>query len=230
VATLRHPLEWGAAIFTLQGEAESGDRYAVASSDTGIVVAAIDGLGHGTEAAHASELAARILRLDPQESVVTLVARCHEGLRSTRGVVMSLASFNTRDETMTWLGVGNVEGRLVRAGLAPRDSRPGEPRTLQQPVEVERRRAERRESSRSEFLLLRAGVVGSHLPPLDSALLPLHLGDTLLLATDGVALPDEDHVGTDERPQEIAERILSAHKKGTDDALVVVARWVGTPG
>ena len=230
--TLRRPLEWGAAIFTREGEAESGDRYAVAPFDGGILVAAIDGLGHGKEAALAAELASRILEDDPHESVITLVSRCHEGLRSTRGVVMSLASFATRAETMTWLGVGNVEGRLVRArgDGPPSDRRQGERRLRDQAVAAERRRAERRGSSTFEFLLLRAGVVGSHLPPLDGALLPIRPGDTLLLTTDGVALPDLVDIDPDERPQETAERILSRHKKGTDDGLVVVARWVGLPG
>lgn len=230
--TLTRPLEWGAAIFTREGEAESGDRYVVAPFDDGILVAAIDGLGHGKEAAHAAELASHILEDDPHGSVVTLVLRCHEGLRSTRGVVMSLASFATRAETMTWLGVGNVEGRLVRAGVGgpPTDRRQEERRARQQPVAAERRRAERRGSHSFEFLLLRAGVVGSHLPPLDGALLPVRPGDTLLLTTDGVALLDVPEMGPGERPQEIAERILSRHKKGIDDALVVVARWVGPPG
>ncbi len=225
--TLTPPIEWGAATFTRQGEAESGDRYVVAPFDGGVLVAAIDGLGHGEEAASAAERAAHILENDPHESVITLISRCHEGLRSTRGVVMSIASFNTLDETMTWLGVGNVEGRLVRASsdAIPWDWRGGERRTRQEPVTTERRRAER-ERPGSDVLLLRAGVVGSHLPTLDGALLPIRIGDTLLLCTDGVAPPPVEDVGPGEQPQAIAERILSRDKKGTDDALVMVARWV----
>ena len=113
--TLTHPVEWGAATFTLAGQIQSGDRCVVAPSGSGVLVAAIDGLGHGAEAATAARLAAGVLERDPRESVITLVRRCHEQLRETRGVVMSLASFNALDETMTWLGVGNVQGRLDRA-------------------------------------------------------------------------------------------------------------------
>lgn len=226
--TLTRPIHWGAATFTLQGQPESGDRYTVAPFDTGVLVAAIDGLGHGEEAAQAAELAVQVLEADPDQSVITLVSRCHERLRSTRGVVLSLASFNSLNETVTWLGVGNVEGRLMRAALdaMPRDRRQAERRAREQPVTTERRWAERRRP-RSEFLLLRAGVVGSHLPPLYAALLPLGLADTLLLATDGVALPGGEEADANEQPQALAERILSQHKKGTDDALVLVARWVG---
>ena len=222
--------EWGAATLAREGEVESGDRYVVAPFSTGVLVAVIDGLGHGEEAASAAERAAHILESDPRASVVTLISQCHEGLRSTRGVVMSLASFTTSDETMTWIGVGNVEGRLVRAksGAFSNERRNGERRMWQESVTVERRRAQRRQHQ-SESLLLRAGVVGSHLPPLNGSLLPIRPGDTVFLATDGVALPSIEDVDPGEPPQALAERILSRHKKGADDALVVVVRWVGPP-
>jgi hypothetical protein len=193
-------VEWGAATFTLPGQPDSGDRFVVAPFGPGVLVAGIDGLGHGDEAAAAAQLAANILERSPYESVIALVRRCHEHLRSTRGVVMSLATLTTLDETMTWIGVGNVEGRLKRAaGVTPL----------------------------SEFLLLRAGVVGSQLPMLQAAVLPVSPGDTLVFATDGVALPTALEVAADERPQALADRILAKQRKGTDDALVLVARWVG---
>lgn len=196
-------IEWGAATFTLRGQIESGDRHVVVPFGPGVLVAAIDGLGHGDEAASAAERAARILEDVPAESVIALVRRCHESLRRTRGVVMSLASFHAPDDTMTWLGVGNVEGRLLRV---TRDSNP--------PLET---------------LLLRGGVVGSQLPSLQAALVSVVPGDMLVLATDGVALPSVPEVGLHDRPQAIAERILARQKKETDDALVLVVRWAGLP-
>ncbi|OLC31696.1 MAG: hypothetical protein AUH31_02125 [Armatimonadetes bacterium 13_1_40CM_64_14] len=196
-------VEWGAATFALPGQPDSGDRYVVAPFGSGVLAAGIDGLGHGDEAAAAAQLAAGILERSPHESVIALVRRCHEQLRSTRGVVMSLATFTSLDETMTWIGVGNVEGRLKRAA---RDVTP-----------------------LSEFLLLRAGVVGSQLPMLQAAVLPVSPGDTLVFATDGVALPTALEVVADERPQALADRILAKQRKGTDDALVLVVRWVGAP-
>jgi serine phosphatase RsbU (regulator of sigma subunit) len=170
---------------------------------SGVLVAAIDGLGHGAEAASAAQLTAGILEEDPHESVITLVQRCHQRLHLTRGVVMSLASFNAAAETMTWLGVGNVEGRLVRADPEATPS--------------------------CEFLLLRGGTVGRQLPMLQATLLPVQPGDTLVLATDGVVLPSMEDLDWDGRPQAIAERILSKYSKQRDDALVLVARWVGLP-
>ncbi len=194
-------IEWGAATFTLRGQTASGDRHVVAPFDSGVLVAAIDGLGHGDDAASAAQRAAGILAQSTHESVITLVRRCHDALRQTRGVVMSLASFRAGDDTMTWLGVGNVEGRLVRTG-----GNTGPP---------------------CEFLLLRGGVIGGDLPSLHATVLPVMPGDTLVFATDGVALPSVPQVAPRERPQAVAERILARQKKETDDALVLVARWVG---
>ncbi len=194
-------VEWGAATFTLPGQPDSGDRYVVAPFGSGVLAAGIDGLGHGDEAAAAAQRATDILERSPHESVIALVRSCHEQLRSTRGVVMSLATFTTVDDTMTWIGVGNVEGRLKRAT--------GDVTPL------------------SEFLLLRAGVVGSTLPMLQAAALPVSPGDTLVFATDGVSLPTALEVVADERPQALADRILAKQRKGTDDALVLVVRWVG---
>lgn len=195
------PIEWGVATSTLGGQTESGDLDVVAPFDLGVLVAAIDGLGHGKEAASAAHLAADILQKDPHQAVISLVQHCHEHLRGTRGATMSLASFDAVDDTMTWLGVGNVEGRLIRvSGNA---------------------------TPPCEFLLLRAGVIGDNLPPLSEASLPLQRGDTLVFATDGVALPSAVEVVAGEQPQAIAEWILSRYRKDTDDALVLVARWVG---
>ena len=44
-----------------------------------------------------------------------LLTRWHETLVRTRGVVMGLASFKAVEGTMTWVGVGNVRGLLLRA-------------------------------------------------------------------------------------------------------------------
>ena len=58
---------------------------------------------------------------------------------------MSVAVLDARAETMTWVGVGNVEGVLLRAQAAV--------------------------SPRRESLLLRGGVIGGRLPALLAAIL-----------------------------------------------------------
>jgi len=50
-------LDWGVAQVTLQGQTESGDSYLVSTFPNGMLVAVVDGLGHGGEAAAAAKAA-----------------------------------------------------------------------------------------------------------------------------------------------------------------------------
>ena len=194
-------IDWGVASRTLAGQPASGDLGVVLPFDAGVLVAVLDGVGHGDEAAAAAKAADKVLRQQPDAPVVDLIERCHEALIGTRGVVMSLASFNAAEGTMSWSGVGNVEGVLVRA-----DGRP---------------------TPRREALLLRGGVVGFNLPSLTVEVLAVAPGDTLTFATDGVYSAFEVGLRNTLSPQRLAESILAQHAKGTDDALALVAVFRG---
>lgn len=195
-------VEYGVAKFVLPGQDESGDDHLVCCNRNGILIAAIDGIGHGEEAANVSRTAAALLRSSADEPIISLVERCHERLRATRGVVLSLASIDLEHGMMTWLGVGNVQGVLMRS-----DAKKG---NVQEP------------------LLLRAGVVGSQLPALQATVLPIVRGDTLFFATDGIRSDFSVTLSARENPQRAADRILEQYRSGTDDALVVVTRLTGT--
>src|SRR5213592_1243625 len=108
-------IEWGVATRAIPGQTISGDAHLVAPFACGALVAVVDGLGHGYEATAAARIAVEILRENAGQSVISLVQRCHKALMKTRGAVMTLASFNTLDRTMSWLSVGNVAGLLRRA-------------------------------------------------------------------------------------------------------------------
>ena len=185
----------------LRGQGESGDRHLVCCGGNGILIAAIDGIGHGEEAANAAEAAIAILKASPDEPVISLLERCHEGLRWTRGVVLSLASIDPKHGMMTWIGVGNVQGVLMRAGA--------------------------QKGSVEEVLLLRGGVVGSQLPALQAAVLPIAKGDTLVFVTDGIRSEFVEGLSALESPQRAADKILKQHGRGNDDALVLVVRVIG---
>jgi negative regulator of sigma-B (phosphoserine phosphatase) len=193
-------LEWGVAAATMPGETESGDRHWAGAVSNGMMFAVIDGLGHGQAAAAASNIAIATLEQHVGNPVIELLQRCHEALRGTRGVAMSLAAFNTEDSMLTWIGVGNVEGTLTHrnAGLP------------------------------SDRLLLRNGVVGNHLPTLRAGELNIRPGDILTMVTDGVTAEHPPRVSMDGRAEAVAHGILASACKGTDDALVLVARYLGT--
>ena len=193
-------IEWGVASLTMCGQSQSGDRHLVQPYTNGLLVAVVDGLGHGEQAAAAADLAVTTLIKHAHESVIALLGLCHDALRKTRGVVMSLASFNELDRALTWMGIGNVEGMVIRAEGSPH--------------------------SRHEYLLLRGGVVGDQLPSLGASIIPLMQGDTLVFTTDGIRGGFAQDLSASDPPQVMADRILAKYSKGSDDALVFVARFL----
>ena len=197
----RSGIELGVAGVALRGQSTCGDQYVCEAFDGGVLLALVDGIGHGSEAAAAAEAACTILKAHAADPVIALAERCHGGLRFTRGVVMSLAAFDIKHDLMTWLGIGNVQGILRRSG----------PPT----------------NGTDELLLLRAGVVGSQLPPLRASVLRVVPGDVLILATDGIGTGFGSRVSLTEAPLRAAQGILDRYNKGTDDALVLVARYQG---
>ena len=177
----------------------SGDLAVVADALGGKLVVAIDGLGHGPAAAEASEAAARILRARPEDPLDDLFQRCHAALSKTRGAVMTAARIDGAGG-MEWVGIGNVEGRLLRAAAGLRAT---------------------------ESPVLFGGVLGHQARKVRTSRVALERGDVLLLATDGVRADFSTGASVMGTAQTIAERILRASARGHDDALVVAARWLG---
>src|SRR5437667_15098 len=97
------------------GTCENGDCYMVKTTAGGVLLAVADGLGHGVDAAAAARVAMSCVEGYNGQGIIPLFQLCHSSLKRTRGAVMNLAFFNGTDSTMTWIGVGNVSGTLIRA-------------------------------------------------------------------------------------------------------------------
>jgi serine/threonine protein phosphatase PrpC len=194
-------VHWGVATLALEGQTESGDLHLVQPVQDGVLVAVLDGLGHGEEAAAAARLAVSTLERYSEEPPLSLLQRCHLALKGSRGVVMSLARFDAPRGTMTWLGVGNVEGVLHHVDWSERSGRAS--------------------------LVTRGGIVGGEIPAVQAAMIPVNAGDTLVFATDGIASGFLSDVSAREEPQRLADHLLARYGKGTDDALVLVAKYLG---
>jgi negative regulator of sigma-B (phosphoserine phosphatase) len=195
-------LERGVAGSPIAGESRSGDLAVFAGYAGGALVVVIDGLGHGDEAADASEAAADVIRRHRSAPVDELLQRCHETLRRTRGAVMTLAWFDLDRSQLAWTGVGNVEARLVRGAAVFGD--------------------------RHDSALVLGGVIGYNLPKVvRPSVMELRPGDAVAFATDGIEADYSVSLTPKLPAQELAERILERHGKGTDDALAVVVRYLG---
>lgn len=196
-------VEWGVAAKQMPGEVLSGDLHLVKSTDKGTLVAVADGLGHGKEAADAARLALEAVGRHAHSPLAKALEQSSQELHRTRGVVISMAFLNALDGAMDWLGVGNVEGWLLRP---PANG----DRTI-------------------ESLICVQGVVGRVLPPLRADRVNVAPGDTLVFATDGIRRGFETQVRLSGTPLEIAQGILARDYLGTDDALVLVVAYKGRP-
>jgi negative regulator of sigma-B (phosphoserine phosphatase) len=191
-------LDFGVAGAALEGEDRSGDLAVFAPTSAGGLVCLIDGLGHGAAAADAAAAAAEVIRHHAEAAPQELLDRCHEALRETRGVVMTLAWFDIGAGEIVWTGVGNVDARLWHPS----------------------------EGGRHDVALVFGGVVGYQVPRVRPSTLTLTPGDLLVMVTDGIDPGFAAALDGGGAAQTVAERIFSAHGKGTDDALVIVVRYL----
>src|SRR2546427_3561009 len=100
--------EGGVASRPSRGESGWGDLPLVKALRGGVRLAAVDGLGHGPEAAAAATTAVAVLQNHADEPLPALVTRSHDAMKDARGVVMTVPRLGHEGQ-LTWLGVVNVE-------------------------------------------------------------------------------------------------------------------------
>jgi len=194
-------LEWAMRSRPHIGETECGDAHVVAPLPGGFLAGVVDGLGHGGEAAVAAKRAVASLLEDPGRPVQTLVQACHEALRASRGVVITLAAVDTHAGQATWVGVGNVEAVIFRANPA----------------------------KAREHVVPRSGVVGYQLPALRVTTVPIAPGDVLVMATDGVRREFIAEAPAAGDLDAYVARMLADYGRDDDDALVLAVRCPQAP-
>jgi len=194
-------IEYGVAVKPLAGEPFCGDAYLVRMLNDDLLLAVIDGIGHGRQAARAADVALAVLEKHLAEPLEELIERCHRALTNERGVAMSVMSIQPERNLVNWLGVGNVWGGLIVAGV--------------------------HRNERWKSMPLHRGIVGDRLPRLRAREVAIAPGDWLVLATDGVRADFDGEIAMNGPPRAVASRILTRHFKGNDDALVLAASYQG---
>ena len=191
-------LQIGVAHRPAPGEQQSGDRCFVQQAADCAVLALVDGLGHGPQAAIAAEAALAALRAPDRQSPSLLIQRCHERLRETRGAALTVMQFDMQSWQLEWTGVGNVIAVLLHPEPTGK-------------------------LTRTE-LFGRGGVAGVQLPSTASSSVRIAPGDVLIAATDGVHPNFAYGITRFEAPQQLADQLLTRYCTGYDDAMVVVAQ------
>jgi hypothetical protein len=124
----------------------------------------------------------------------------HEHLVDSRGAAATLAIVDGDTGRMEWLGVGNVDGMVVRADPTTRPHTSG--------------------------VFLCRGILGYQQPnirPQDP--LQLEDGDCIVIATDGVRGDLAADIRHETPVDRMATQLLDAHATPDDDALVFVAHF-----
>lgn len=191
-------LEWAVCASAYPGERRSGDAYLVVRTVTGVLIAVVDGLGHGDGAADVAELALASLRQTAERSPAACLTACHAALRGSRGAAITVAALDPDGCRLAWVAVGNVEAAVVRRGCGGATTR--------------------------WMVPLRGGVVGDRLPALRESTVPLAAGDTVIAATDGVTPTFLGAVDLSLEVTALARRLHAEYARADDDALVLVVR------
>jgi len=102
------------------GETVSGDDWGVHSWRGGVSFVVADGLGHGPDAAKASNAAVATFLQAPDDPVADIVERMHGALRSTRGAAVAVGNLDLDRGRVAHAGVGNIASALVWNGSSRR--------------------------------------------------------------------------------------------------------------
>lgn len=193
------PYDVGVATAPKPGLEENGDAFVVSTRGHRLLVAVIDGVGHGGLAHVASSTARRYVEGHVDQPLEAVMRGTARALRGTRGAVMALARVDWRAGTLDFCSIGNIEARLeggarpesfiVRRGILGVNA--PEPRATTQPFDP-----------RATLVLFSDGVATHWEPGAAGQLL---------------AVP----------AAEAAAGILGRYARGTDDATVIVVKGPG---
>jgi negative regulator of sigma-B (phosphoserine phosphatase) len=90
-----------------------GDAYLVKKLADKILIAVIDGLGHGRMAYEAASRTLELLADNNDPELDKLLENIHKALISTVGVVIGLALVDQQTQQITFTGIGNIIVKLI---------------------------------------------------------------------------------------------------------------------
>ena len=188
---------WGAVCVPVGGETESGDGWAAQAQGERICFLAVDGLGHGPQAAEAAQAAIRVFRERAiRDGAQELLEAIHAALRGTRGAAAAIAVLDRERQELVYAGIGNIAGAIV-AGTD------------------------------SHNLVSLSGIVGHQMRKVQTFTYACPSGALLILHSDGLTTQWrlDRYPGLIQRaPAVIAGILYRDCKRSRDDASILVAR------
>jgi serine/threonine protein phosphatase PrpC len=205
------PIDIGAATRPYPGLKMNGDAFVIKTWSSGVLVALIDGLGHGEYAHRAAQKARFYIERHIEKPLEDIFQAVGRECRSTRGVVMALARFDYSESNapllmecpaagpvrLTLASIGNIDVRLHQN---PDDSR----------------------------LFSRRGIVGKNASKPLVTRQNWHPGAMLVLHSDGLSSKwkwDQFEFLVDQSAAFMARRMVNKLAKEYDDATAIVVKW-----
>ena len=106
-------MKYGIVSIPAYGAESNGDAYVIREScDKNILMAVIDGLGHGKDACAASSEAANYIFDNHMRGLPSIMEGCHHALLRTRGAAIGIVRINLEAGKIAFAGVGNVSVRI----------------------------------------------------------------------------------------------------------------------
>lgn len=189
--------ETGLVSLPKRGETVSGDSAAVSQDDERSVFVLADGLGHGPQAAEASEPTVTVLREQSHLSPKQMMEAMHAALRSTRGAAVAVGEVDWRSRTLRFCGIGNIAAAMHSNGSKP------------------------------QHLISHNGIVGHTMGRVQEFSYPFPAGAVLILHSDGLKTIRDigAHPGIFTRDVSLIAGVLYRdNRRERDDATVVVLR------
>ena len=190
------PLAAGLSV-PLAGETRCGDGWATWTAGELMSIFLCDGLGHGVEAAHATDLAVAAFRRHAEQPTRQIIEQVFAALKPSRGAAVAVAELDRREGRARFCGLGNIAGTIVR-----------------------------RDGS-SHSLVSYPGIAGHTMRRLQEFTYEWPAGSLIVLQSDGLSThwSLEPYSGLLSRdPAVIAGVLYRDFRRVRDDATVVVAR------
>ena len=184
----------GATLAPYPGEQVCGDAWSWSDIAPGPTIMLADGSGHGVEAARAAELAARTFDRNAGASCEELVGIIHRALAPTRGAAIAVARIDRSARIVRFVGLGNISAMLASTGKV-------------------------------RHMVSHNGTAGHVAPRIREFTYEFTSDPLVIMHSDGLTSRwNLDHYPglLSHHPSVIAAVLLRDHRRGRDDASVVV--------
>ncbi len=202
-------------------QAAGESRAVLGAADLGdcdtALIAVIDGIGHGVEAAAPTQKVMDCIGKNYKLEVSRLVRECHKSAMHSRGATLGIALIEMTRSRIQFIGVGNVEIQVASLETREDNGRPAGllSRSAGAGVTIHR-------------FVTNKGIVGYNLPAkLLSFSYEYAPGDVMAMYSDGISgkFSIRDISGCENMDAaSIAESIVSEFATYTDDATVAVVK------